>query len=134
MANHGAASEQMAQYIGELLKENENKSLWIGTLMNESRAQAQVLEQHRLGQEVIAEVIKRMMAEQQRQQPEPEQTLTGLGPMVTEVDEGDQRARIFREARTYTQDLRTTEGSAWRTNTHKLQQAWELRRGSEWGK
>lgn len=66
--------------------------------MNESRAQAQVIEQHRLGLEVLAEVIKRMMVGQQLQRPQPEQTLTGLGPIVTEVDEGDQTGQDFQRS------------------------------------
>ena len=33
IAKNDAASEQMTQYINELIKDNENKSLWIGTLM-----------------------------------------------------------------------------------------------------
>ena len=58
IAKNGSASEEMAGYIRELIRDNENKSLWIGTLMNEARSQAQVLQQHQIGQQVLAEVLK----------------------------------------------------------------------------
>ena len=50
IANSGAASQEMAQYINALVQENEKKSLWIGTLMREVQAQAQELQQHEMGQ------------------------------------------------------------------------------------
>ena len=56
--NNGAVAQQMAQYIDALIKDNENKSLWIGTLRDAAVAQAQVLQQHQLGQEAIAGVPK----------------------------------------------------------------------------
>ena len=92
IAKNDAASEQMTQYINELIKDNENKSLWIGTLMREAQAQAQVLQQHQVGQQVLAEVIKRLMNHPQRPQ---QQTVTGCGPTVTEVDERGQMDQDF---------------------------------------
>ena len=35
IARNGAVSEEMARYINKLIKVNENKDMWIGTLMNE---------------------------------------------------------------------------------------------------
>ena len=74
IANSGAVAQQMAQYIDAFIKENENKSLWIGTLRNEAVAQAQLLQQHQLGQEAIAGVLKMFMS--QPQQPQ-QQTAPG---------------------------------------------------------
>ena len=48
IAKNGTVSEEMAGYIKELIRDNENKSLWIGILMNEARAQALVLQQHQI--------------------------------------------------------------------------------------
>ena len=48
----------MAQNINALIKENENKSIWIATLRHKAEAQAQVLQQDQLGQEDIAGVFK----------------------------------------------------------------------------
>ena len=45
----GAATQEMAQYINALIKENEQKSLLIGSLMKEYQAQAEVLRQHHIG-------------------------------------------------------------------------------------
>ena len=42
----GAASQDMAQYINALIEENENKTVWISSLMRESHEQTQVLRQH----------------------------------------------------------------------------------------
>ena len=56
----GSAASDMAQFINALAQENEKKTLWIGSLMKESQAQAGVLRQHQAGQEVLAEAMKRM--------------------------------------------------------------------------
>ena len=85
IANSGAASQEMAQYINALVQENEKKSLWIGTLMKEVQAQAQELQQHEMGQQVLAEMLKLVMNHRPAQhQP---QTATGTSPIVTEVDD-----------------------------------------------
>ena len=94
IANNGSIAQEMAQYIDGLIEDNENMSLWIGMLMRESKAQAQVLQQHRLGQEVIAEVIKKLMAEQQSQQ-RSQQVVFGNGPTVSELDEDNGTDRDF---------------------------------------
>ena len=54
ITNSDAVELQMAQYIDSLIKEKENKSLWIGTPMDEAVAQARVLQQHQLKHESIA--------------------------------------------------------------------------------
>ena len=74
----------MAQYINALVQENEKKSLWIGALMKEVQAQAQELQQHEMGQQVLAEMLKLVMNHRPAQhQPQP---ATGTSPVVTEVD------------------------------------------------
>ena len=44
ITNSGAVAQQTVQYIDELIKENENKSLWIGTLRDAAVARAKVLQ------------------------------------------------------------------------------------------
>ena len=79
----GAATKEMAQRINALIKENENKTVWISSLMRESQEQTHILLQHQLGLQVQAEVIK-VVANQQQQQ-----TATGTGPTVSEADDQD---------------------------------------------
>ena len=56
----------MAQRINELIEENENKTVWMSSLIKDSQEQTQVLRQHQLGQHVQAEVIRKV-AKQQRE-------------------------------------------------------------------
>ena len=53
-----AASQEMAQSINALIRENENKTVWISSPMRDSQEQTHILRQHELGQQVQAEVIK----------------------------------------------------------------------------
>ena len=76
----------MAQYINALVQENENKNLWIGSLVREAEAQTQVLWQHHLGQQVLAEVIKKMARQHPPQQPS-QPTVPSTQPIATEVDD-----------------------------------------------
>ena len=85
MANSGAASQEMAQYINALVQENEKKRLWIGTPMKEVKAQAKALQQHEMGQQVLAEMLKLVM--NHRSSQHQHQMSTGTGPVVTEVDD-----------------------------------------------
>ena len=85
IVNSGAASQEMAQYINALVQENEKKSLWIGTLMKEVQAQAQALQQHEMGQRVLAEMLKFVMNHRPAQHQH--KTETGTSPVVTEVDD-----------------------------------------------
>ena len=85
IAKNGIASEEMAQHINALIRENKDKTLLIASLMNETQAQSQVLRQHHVGQHVLADVIKQMMF-QQPSQPQS-QAVTLTGPTVTEVDD-----------------------------------------------
>ena len=95
IARSGAASQEMAQYINALVQENEQKSLWIGSLVREAEAQTQVLRQHHLGQQVLAEVIKKMARQQPPQQPRQQPTVPSTQPIVTEVDD-DSPSQDFR--------------------------------------
>ena len=81
---NGVASQEMAQYINALAQDSEKNRAWIGAMMRESNAQAQVLLQHKMAQQVLAEVIKVMMSHQQNQQ---QTGVTTTGPIVTEVEE-----------------------------------------------
>ena len=84
---NGVASQEMAQYINALALDNEKNRQWITTLMRETNAQSQVLQQHHLGQHVLAEVIKR--SANQPSQPPQQPMTTGSGPTVTVVDDED---------------------------------------------
>lgn len=86
MVQSGAITQEMAQYINALVKENEQKSLYIGSLIKEYQAQAEVLRQHHLGQQVIAEVVKRIIAGQTSQQPPQQQGVMGKALTVSEVN------------------------------------------------
>ena len=58
--------------------------------MREAQAQAQVLQQHQMGQQVLAEVVKKMMQPQQ-----PPMMIGGASqPLITDVD--DEGERDFR--------------------------------------
>ena len=85
----------MAQYINALIKENENKTVWISSLMRESQEQTRVLREHQLGLQVQAEVIK-AVANQQQQQRE---TVTGTVPTVTELDDNNEAGKDFRNGK-----------------------------------
>ena len=79
----------MVQYINALVEENEKTRTWVGSLMRESQAQEDVLRQHEMGQQVLAEVIRRIVdqqTQQQSQQPQG-QARVGAGPTVTEVED-----------------------------------------------
>ena len=108
IANSGAVAQQMAQYIDALIKDNENKTLWIGTLRDAAVAQAQVLQQHQMGQEAIAGVLKMFMS--QPQQPQ-QQTAPGNGPTVTEVDEESQTGQDFQNGPS--PHTRPPDGATW---------------------
>ena len=79
----------MAQYINALVDESEKTRAWIGSLTRESQAQEAVLRQHEMGQQVLAEVIKRIAVQQEQQQSQPPQgqAIAGTGQTVTEVDD-----------------------------------------------
>ena len=91
IATNGVVSERMAQYINVLIQESEKARLWIGSLTRESQAQEEVLRQHHVGQQVLAEVIKLIVAQQAQPQWQPQQgqAITGPGPTVTVVDDDE---------------------------------------------
>ena len=86
----------MTGYINALIQDNENKTVWIGQLMNSAKEQALILQQHQFGQEVLAGVIKGMMSYQQNQQAPQPQVLRGPGPVVTEIDDDSGTGLDFR--------------------------------------
>ena len=90
------AAEGMTQFINALIEENEKAKMWIAGLMKEFQAQEEVLRQHHLGQQVIAEVIKLIVAQQAQQQWQPQQgqAITGPGPTVTVVDDDEDPDRL----------------------------------------
>ena len=96
IAKNGLVSEGMAQYINALVEESEKTKLWVGSLMRESQAQEDVLRQHEIGQQVLAEVIRRIAVQQTQQQSQPPeaQAITGTGPTVTEVDDNEDPDRL----------------------------------------
>ena len=74
----GVVTREMAQYVNALIRENEQKSMRIESLVKEYQVQSDVLRQQQEGQQVLAEVLKMMMAgRRQEQQP---QGATGTGP------------------------------------------------------
>ena len=77
----GTASQEMVQFINALVQENAKKEMWIGSLMREEQAQAQVLQQHQQGQQRVVQGMKRMM-ESQQQEHHPSQQ-----PIITDSDE-----------------------------------------------
>ena len=87
---NGAVSQQMAQYVNALIEENEKKTLWIANQMKESQAQREVLLQHGMGQQVLAEMIKWVASHQQQAQQQPRQQIMACHePTVTVVDDED---------------------------------------------
>ena len=71
-----------------LLKDNQNLTMWIGSLVNEAQIHSEVLRQHDDGQDVPAEVIRQTLFQQQSQ-PTQGQAVTGNGPTVTDADGDD---------------------------------------------
>ena len=86
IAKTGAASQEMAQYITALIQENQKKDLCIGSLMRETQEQTQVLRQHEMKQQVIAEVLKTVVNQQQEQQPQ-QRGVPRTTPTISEVDD-----------------------------------------------
>ena len=95
IVRNGAVADEIVQCINALIEDAEKKRLWIGNLMKESQAQ-EVLRQHHMGQQVLAEVMKRLVFQQEQQQPHQQQgqVATVSGPTVTEVDEDEDGDRL----------------------------------------
>ena len=93
---HGVVSEGIAQYVNALVEESEKTRAWVGSLIRESQAQEEVLRQHEIGQQVLAEVIRRIAVQQTQQQSQPSQgqAIAGGGPTVTELDDDDDPDRL----------------------------------------
>ena len=68
IVNTGSITQGIARNVVELSKDNEKNRMWIGEMMRENQAQAQVLRQHEMGQQAIAGVLKVMMDKQQDHQ------------------------------------------------------------------
>ena len=82
-------SQQMAQFVDALIKDNERKNLWIGNLARETEAQNEVLQQHHARQQVLAEVIKRMASFQAQEQQPQQQGEARTRPSVEVADNGE---------------------------------------------
>ena len=82
----GVVTREMAQYVNGLIKGNEQKRLRIESPMKEFQVQSEVLRQQLEGQQVLAEVLKMMMAGRRQEQQNHHGT-TGTGPTVTEADD-----------------------------------------------
>ena len=96
---NGTASDEMGQYINALVQDSQNKNVWIGNLMREKQEQSQVLRQHHMGQQAIADVIKLMMAGQYHgHQP---QMTTRRGQLRRKLKSSTERTRIFRMDRAH---------------------------------
>ena len=91
IVRNSTVADEMAQYINALIEDAEKKRLWIGNLMKESQAQEEVLKQHHMGRQVLAEVMKRFVFQQEQQQPQTQQgpTINGTGPTITDVPDDD---------------------------------------------
>ena len=90
IVKHGAAAEEMTKYINALVEDAEKKHLWISGLMKESQAQEQVLRQHHMRQQVLAEVMKTFVFQQQQPAQQPQgQQIPGAGPSITDLDDED---------------------------------------------
>ena len=64
--------------------------------MKEAQAQASVLREHQAGQEVLSEMMKRMMGWQHRGKQQPQQQgVPGTHVVVTDVDEDDETRLDF---------------------------------------
>ena len=115
IVKNGSAASEMAQFINALAQENEKKTLWIGSPMKESQAQAGVLREHQAGQQALAEAMKRMMVWQhQGQPPKPQQGVTGTHVVVIGVD-GDNGTHLFFWAVRIPKEDRQTSGRCrWR--------------------
>ena len=95
IAQNGAMSQDMAQFVNALIQEDAKKRLWIESLARTNQEQSEVLQEHQMGQQVIAEMIKMIMAgQQQPQQPQPQQAAIGSGPVVTVVDDDQDGERL----------------------------------------
>ena len=93
MVRTGTTSQEMVQFINALVQENAKKEMWIGSLMREEQAQAQILQQHQQGQQRVVQGMKWMMQPQQQQEHHPSQQ-----PIITDSDEEGQdvqRGPIF---------------------------------------
>ena len=130
---NGAVSQQMAQYVNRLIEENEKKTLWIANQMKESQAQREVLRQHEMGQQVLAEMIKWVASRQQQaHQQQPYQQITAChGPTVTVVDDEDGAHMDFLRGPNPHSDHRTLGPHRWRSNLSKLRARHDWRRGVE---
>ena len=64
--------------------------------MKESGYQASVFQQHRFGQQVIAEALKLVMNPRPQQYQQQGQAVAGTGPTVTNVDNDTETGDVFR--------------------------------------
>ena len=91
MVKTGAASQDMAQCINALVQENANQTVWISSLMRETREQTQVLQRHEVGLHVQAEVLKSAV----NQQAQRDTASTRTVPTVEEPDDNNETVQNF---------------------------------------
>ena len=76
----------MAQFVNAHIPDNERKMLRIESLVLANREQSDVLQQHQIGQQVLAEMIKKIIVGQHSpQQCQQQQGIAGTGPIVTDA-------------------------------------------------
>ena len=95
IAQNGGMSREIARFVNALIQEDAKKRMWIESLARTNQEQSEVLQEHQIGQQVLAEMIKMIMAgQQQPQQPPPQKAAIGSGPVVTVVDDDQDGERL----------------------------------------
>ena len=76
----------MALFVNKLIQEDMKKRMWNESLARANQEQSEVLQQHQNGQQVLAEMIKKIIVGQHSpQQCQQQQGIAGTGPVVTGV-------------------------------------------------
>ena len=90
IATNGVASQEMAQRINALAQENEKNTMWISGVMRETNAQSQVIREQHVKQQVLAEVMKRIVVQAQQQEQQ-----NARATQVTVADVDDETGPVF---------------------------------------
>ena len=84
IATNGVASQEMAQKINALAQENEKNTMWISGVMRETNAQSQAIREQHVKQQVLAEVMKRIVVQAQQQ---AQQSVSATHVTVVDADD-----------------------------------------------
>ena len=84
IATNGVASHEMAQRINALAQESEKNTMWISGVMRETNAQSQAIREQHVKQQVLAEVMRRIVVQAQQQD---QQSARATQVTVAEVDD-----------------------------------------------